>query len=53
MQQVYIKAFILLGRVVRFLQRAPEPVGSGWPKEPPEDLRETCVSLLRLLDLGD
>ncbi|BGP39454.1 hypothetical protein JCM10449v2_003404 [Rhodotorula kratochvilovae] len=47
--QLVFKAYILLGRVVRFLQRAPEPVGSGWARDGPgagslgagEDLRET------------
>ncbi|GAA6057353.1 hypothetical protein JCM3770_005722 [Rhodotorula araucariae] len=47
--QLVFKAYILLGRVVRFLQRAPEPVGSGWPRDNSggagygsgEDLRDT------------
>ncbi|GAA5909807.1 hypothetical protein JCM8208_005467 [Rhodotorula glutinis] len=39
--QLYFKAYILLGRVVRFLQRAPEPVGSGYGRENDPDLRET------------
>ncbi|KPV72281.1 uncharacterized protein RHOBADRAFT_56093 [Rhodotorula graminis WP1] len=39
--QLYFKAYILLGRVVRFLQRAPEPVGSGYAREDDPDLRET------------
>ncbi|GAA5845123.1 hypothetical protein JCM9279_005442 [Rhodotorula babjevae] len=39
--QLYFKAYILLGRVVRFLQRAPEPVGSGYAREGDPDLRET------------
>ncbi|GAA5911408.1 hypothetical protein JCM6882_004992 [Rhodosporidiobolus microsporus] len=38
--QLYIKAIVLLGRVCTFLQRAPEPVGSGYPLEEGRELRE-------------
>lgn len=39
--QLCFKAFVLLGRVTRFLQRAPEPIGSGYPLPHGQDLRET------------
>ncbi|GAA5990139.1 hypothetical protein JCM11641_001068, partial [Rhodosporidiobolus odoratus] len=43
--QLYAKANILLGRVCTFLQRAPEPIGSGYPALEGDgagaDLRET------------
>ncbi|GAA5829950.1 hypothetical protein JCM11251_007945 [Rhodosporidiobolus azoricus] len=38
--QLYIKATVLLGRVCTFLQRAPDPVGSGYPLEEGRDLRD-------------
>uniref|UniRef100_A0A0K3CBS0 BY PROTMAP: gi/342321075/gb/EGU13013.1/ Proteophosphoglycan 5 [Rhodotorula glutinis ATCC 204091] n=1 Tax=Rhodotorula toruloides TaxID=5286 RepID=A0A0K3CBS0_RHOTO len=41
--QLCFKAFVLLGRVTRFLQRAPEPVGSGYPLSHGQDLRETSA----------
>ncbi|GAA6024547.1 hypothetical protein JCM10207_008270, partial [Rhodosporidiobolus poonsookiae] len=40
-QQLYIKSHVLLGRVCQFLQRAPEPIGSGHATAPGEDLRES------------
>lgn len=40
--QLHFKAFVLLGRVSRFLQRAPSPIGSGYPQKPGEpDLRDS------------
>ncbi|GAA6035863.1 hypothetical protein JCM8097_005743 [Rhodosporidiobolus ruineniae] len=39
--QLYIKGIVLLGRVCGFLQRAPEPVGAGYPLPDGVDLRET------------
>ena len=52
--QLYFKAYILLGRVVRFLQRAPEPVGSGYAREDDPDLREqmTMTTFLRDVEGG-
>ncbi|BGO91048.1 hypothetical protein NBRC10512_001352 [Rhodotorula toruloides] len=41
--QLCFKVFVLLGRVTRFLQRAPEPVGSGYPLSHGQDLRETSA----------
>ncbi len=49
--QLYLKAVILLGRVVSFMQRAPTPIGMGLPpprKHPddpsePLDIRTTSV----------
>ncbi|GAA5991948.1 hypothetical protein JCM10908_002285 [Rhodotorula pacifica] len=40
--QLHFKAFVLLGRVTRFLQRAPSPIGAGYPLKPgDQDVRET------------
>ncbi|KAG0658749.1 hypothetical protein C6P46_005613 [Rhodotorula mucilaginosa] len=47
--QLHFKAFVLLGRVTRFLQRAPSPIGAGYPRKPGDpDIRET--SEFRSLD---
>ncbi|BGP15479.1 hypothetical protein JCM10213v2_003458 [Rhodosporidiobolus nylandii] len=43
--QIYVKTLVLLGRVCKFLQRSPEPVGSGYRSEGDEgrDLRESSA----------